>query len=157
MYSINLVRASRKCAGCGATVTSRLAGHHYQDPLCDRCFHELAPELEGALLELRSKSSIQRLDPRCRPICTACGDNILGQRFVGHVLGEPQCTLCFERHDRGLAALLILEEAALDAAVTPRDAPALFTVAIDYSRLQDRLDSRGGREPPAGKAPRKPK
>ncbi len=157
MYSFNLVRASRKCAACGAAVTSRLAGHYYQDPLCDRCFEELAPELVEALLELRAQSSVERLEPGRRPICSDCGDSLLGQRFVGHVLGKPLCTLCFEKRDRGLAALLILEEAALNAAVPPRDAPAHLTVAIDYSRLQDRLDAKGRRKAPAPGMRRKPK
>lgn len=140
--SFNLVLTPEQCAaGCGTMVTSRVAGHFYQDPLCDPCFQEMAPDLVKALNALRPKCSIQPLETRLHDSCAACGGNILAQRFAGHHLGDLLCTVCFEKVDPGLAALLMLEEAALDAADARRDAPALLNIAVDYSRLQYRLDA----------------
>jgi len=128
-------------------VTSRLAGHYYQDPMCERCFQEAAPEHVEALLEMRPEVSVQPLETRRHDKCAECGADIFGQRYAGHHLGDPMCTVCFEKCDPGLAALLILEEGALEAADARRDAPALLDLAVDYSRLQYRLDAERPRKP----------
>ncbi len=147
MYSFNLVNSPRKCAACGLIVRSRLAGHWYQEPLCDPCFRLAAPTLFEEVSAMRPESSVQLLETRLHTACANCGGNLLGQRFAGHHHDDPLCTFCLEQDAPELAALLMLEEAVLEAADGGRDAPGLLKVAIAYSRRLYRLDAERPRTP----------
>ena len=144
MFAFKLVQTPRGCASCGTLVTSRLAGHHYQDPMCDPCFREAAPELVEAALALRPESSIQRLEAGRHSRCVDCGDTIHSSRFAGQHFADPLCTACFEARSPALAALLILHEAAVEAAAGACDALELLRVAINYAQVLYRLDARKG-------------
>ena len=116
--------------------------------MCDSCFQELAPELAEAVLALQPKSSIQLLEPRACDTCANCGGDLSGSRFAAHHFGDPHCTFCFEEEAPGLAALLIVGEAALEAAAGARDAAGLLRVAVSFSRLLYRLDKQRPRTVP---------
>ncbi len=147
MYSFNLVKTPTECASCGTLVTARLAGHCYQDPMCDACFRLAAPEHFEAALRFRSEFSVRQLETRRHGTCANCGGDLVGERFAGHHFDDPLCTVCFQGHSRELAALLFLHQAALEAAAGGRDAPGLLTVAISYSRMLYHLDARRAEEP----------
>ncbi len=140
MFFFKLLQTPSECASCGRLVTSRMAGHCYQDPMCDRCFRQAAPELVEESLARQPECSIQLLDTRLHDRCANCGDGLLHRRIAGHHFADPMCSHCFAEYARELSALLILDEASLEAADGGRDAPGLLTVALSYSRLLYRLD-----------------
>ncbi len=146
MYSLQLLEIPKKCSlACGRTVPARLAGHYCRDPLCDACFAEAAPALVAAL-GLRSVS-IRLLESRLGVRCAHCGDRLSGRRMVGHHHGEPHCNRCFDARAPEMASLLLLEEAALEAADSRCGAQDLLQVAIYYARRLFRLDARHPRLP----------
>ncbi len=110
--------------------------------MCNPCFRLAAPDLAEAVLKLQPHCSIQRLEARRHDSCANCGDSLIDQRVATFHFADPLCTACMEQYSRELAALLILHEAALEAADGGRDAPGLLTVAINYSRMLYRLDAR---------------
>ncbi len=118
MYSFQLLKSPRGCIGCGALVTSRLAGHLYQDPMCETCFRAVpeASELFDLTLGLRSVVSIEPLKwPSTGTFCANCGDR-LDVRVAGHHRGKPLCVACFREHAPDLAGLLLLGEKMLEVA-----------------------------------------
>ncbi len=151
MYSLQLLRTPARCAsGCGTVVKSRLAGHYFQDPMCHSCFEQAAPELAAAL-GLRP-TSLQLLESRLEVTCAQCGDRLEGRRIAGHHLGDPTCRACFEKRAPELTALLLLEDAAVQAAERGRDAQGLLKVAINYARRLRRRNAERRREPLKPKA-----
>ncbi len=153
MYALKPLPTPSECASCGTLVTGQLPGHYYQDPMCDRCFRQAAPEFADAVPMLAPECSIQPFDPRRHDRCADCGDSLLDRRFVGHHGEHPLCTDCFGAHFPGMAALLILHDAALEGALKGRDVSALLSVVDTYRELLDRLDA-GGDEQPATPRPR---
>ncbi len=147
MYSFNLVKTPTECAGCGTLVTSRVAGHYYQDPMCDECFQGAAPELAEEMHAMLTERSIRPLETSSRDSCANCGDSLVEMRFAGHHFDDPLCTPCLEEHAPGLAALLHLEEAVLETADRSRDLPGLLHAAETYCRIQNRLDADRPRKP----------
>ncbi len=139
-FSYKLVEAPAECAaGCGTTVSQRLAGHYYLKPLCDSCFSAEAAELAGRISALQPTTAIRALDPRSETSCANCGDR-LSDRIAGHHLGDPLCVGCFGEHDQDQAALLMLHEAALkaDASGNPDE---LLDVALSYAKAVKRPDA----------------
>ena len=117
MYCYMLLENPGQCAaGCGRTVVGRLAGHYYRDPMCDSCFQEAAPEVVEAIRSLEIVS-IRLLSSDDLGTCSQCGIPLTG-RVAGHHRGDPHCLTCFRRHSRRLAGLLLLDEAAFEAART---------------------------------------
>lgn len=159
MYSYKLVEAPGKCeAGCGTTVTNRLAGHYFTRPLCDSCFMAAAPELAGPLLKLQGVASIRLLESgasvkvlgevRAATTCVNCGALVSGL-LAGYHRGDALCVPCFRLHAPKLAALLLLEEAALKAASSNRYAEALLAIAVWYAKAIGRYRA----EPPQDSRP----
>ena len=131
MYCYKLLETPRKCAaGCGTTVVNRLAGHYYRDPLCESCFRKAAPEVVEAIKSLDS-ASIRFLGVGAVTACADCGDR-LTRRMAGHHRGDLFCVRCFHQHAPELVGLLLLHEAALEAA-SVRSAEDLFIVAAAYA------------------------
>ncbi len=157
MYSYQLLKAPRGCASCGTTVAAGLAGHHYQDPMCETCFRLVAPDVGEAMRRERGDGRILRaaraslLPVRWATTCANCGDRLLAVRIAGHHYGDPLCFSCFYLHAPEVAALLRLDEAARQAADT-LDSRNLLTVAVSYTDLLHHLDA----EHPREKAPRDP-
>ncbi len=141
MYSFKIVNRPDRCAGCGRVVTSRSAGHHYQQPMCDSCFSTTVPELAGIL-----KPTVQMLERRSGARCSKCGLRLRG-RIAGHLKGDPLCPGCFPNPSPELALLLLLSEAALEAASTADDAEALFEIAVKYAQTHYELDAEHPRNP----------
>ena len=96
-------------------MTTRLAGHTYQDPMCEACFRIVAPGLVEATLGLQPVASIEPLKARATASCANCGDP-LHSRMVGHHRGDPLCVDCFREHSPDLAGLLLMVEGMLEAA-----------------------------------------
>ncbi len=115
MYSFQLLKTPRECAACGTLVTTRLAGHSYQDPMCETCFRAVAPGLVKATLGLQPVASIEPLEAPSTATCANCGDR-LRARMAGHHHGDPLCVECFREHALDLAGLLQLVEGLLEAA-----------------------------------------
>ncbi len=141
MYSYKLLVTHGECAaGCGTVVVPRLAGHYYREPMCDECFRQAAPDLAEAVQALQPIVSIQHQRGPDED-CANCGDDLLG-RVAGHHYGDALCVACFGNFAPKLAALLLLEEAAREAAGGSQDAQGLLAVAATYSRLLLQLADR---------------
>ncbi len=151
MYSLQQLRTPAGCASCGTVVTSRLAGHDYQDPMCYPCFEQVAPVLAKALS--MQPTSLQLLETRSGVTCAECGDHLSGRRIAGHHLGGAHCASCFGEHAPELACLLFLLEAALRAATGERQAVPLLKVAKVCYRLLRRLKTDPPRAPVKTKKP----
>ncbi len=147
MYAFKLLPTPGECASCGRPVPAGMAGHYYQDPMCDACFRQAAPEVADAVPSLAPGCSIQPLDPRRHTRCADCRKSLLGCRFVGQHGEHPLCADCFGARFPEMAALLILHEAALEATAKGRDAPRLLAVAATYRQLLDHLDADDAGEP----------
>ncbi len=145
MYSLKLLHTPTRCyLRCGRVVTRLLAPHYYTHPVCDVCLLEADPALARAY-GLRP-AAIQPLESRADVTCANCGDSLDGRRFAGYHLGEPLCTVCFEPHEPELGGLLLLGEAALEAAAGGH-AKDWLEVAIHFARRLLRLDADHPRAP----------
>ncbi|MCP3957420.1 MAG: hypothetical protein GY719_06175 [bacterium] len=148
MYSYQLLKTPGECAaGCGTTVVKRFVGHYYSEPMCDRCFEAAAPELAEAASASRPNGSV-RLRLRSSATCANCGDHLPG-RFAGYHMADPLCVSCLREHAAELAALLLLDEAALKAADGGQHARELLDVAVNYAKVLHRLDAEHPRNPPS--------
>ncbi len=146
MFSLKLLRSPTRCfLRCGATVPPGLVAHCYNDPICNACLHQADPELAEALG--REPAAILLLKTRLDVTCANCGDDLSGRRMAGHHLGNPLCTGCLDPHAPEMASLLLLDEAAREAADGGRDAAALLEVAKQYARRLFRLDAEHPRAP----------
>lgn len=147
MYSYKLVKAPGECAaGCGTTVTKRVAGHYFREPMCDTCFSAAAPELDMVLRALQPVISVRFLEARSTAVCANCGDRLTGRIAAFHG-GDPLCLGCVREHSPEVAALLLLEEAALEAADAGQHAADLLDVALSYAKALYRLDEDHPRTP----------